>query len=160
LRTPFTPRLIDPEKLTSTEVLAALERTPDFARAWAPEKTLGNLEAITEMGRLLLDQPEQLWSRESARFNNNQAPFDLGVRQMRQALLDDAVIVDVAGFTSTEVPASTPPATMLVGAAKVEENTETRPVLQMAMLIVHELLNEGVGDPTAALQTALVEANS
>ena len=158
LQTPFSPGLVEPERVDSTAVLAALEVSPIFAAAFAEERRAGNLATLTQMGKLVLGDPDQLWLTHSAKFAGDRGRFDQGVEEMRRALLDDAVAADVASLSAGGLPADVTPQGIVDAARKLNENAQSRAALQTTVLLQHELRSEGVADPAAALRTALAGA--
>ncbi|MBP0445852.1 hypothetical protein J8J14_13815 [Roseomonas sp. SSH11] len=160
LQAPIAPGVIEPAALTSTMVLAALEISPEFASAWGPERQAGNLDVITEMGRQALADPEGLWSREGDRFNGDRAAFNRGLVALQRVLLARAVEDDTASITRAEMPGGATPATVLDAVSRLQSDPEGRATLQTAVQLVHELRNQGVDDPVAALRMVRPEDGS
>jgi hypothetical protein len=157
LQTPFSPGLIEPQAVTSTMVLAALEVSPEFGAAWNADRAQGDLAAITDMGRLLLEDPERLWAQESARFGADRVRFDRGLQEMRRALLGQAVAADTGSITRAELPEEMTPAQILGAVSMLQPSPEGKAILQTAVQLIHEMRNEGVSDPVGALRAAAVE---
>jgi SMODS and SLOG-associating 2TM effector domain 1 len=158
LQTPFSPGLVEPEHIDSTVVLAALEVSPIFSAAFAEEQGVGNLAFLSQVGKLVLGDPDQLWLAHSAKFAGDRGRFDQGVEEMRRALLNDAVAADVASLSAGGLPADVTPQGIVDAARKLNENAQSRAALQTTVLLQHELRSEGVADPAAALRTALAGA--
>ncbi|WP_207538267.1 hypothetical protein [Sabulicella rubraurantiaca] len=154
LQAPIAPGLLEPTALTSTMVLAAMEGAPEFADAWAAEREQQNLAAITEMGRLVVEDPEELWSREQARFSGDRAAFDRGLEAMRRTLLARAVEEDTASIPRAELPDGASPPQLLDAVSRVQSDPEGRATLQTVVQLMHELRNEGEVDPVASLRLA------
>ena len=157
LQTPFSPGLVEPKPDNTTVILAALEVSPIFAAAFTAERKAGNLAAISQVGDLVLTDPEQLWATNSAKFGGDRGRFDQGVEEMRRALLDDAVGDDLQAVSSGKLPAGTTPGVIVDAAAKLNASPNSQAALQTTVQLLHELRNEGVADPLAALQAALTE---
>ena len=74
---------------------------------------------------------------------------------MRRALLDQAVADDLSTMGDAALPAGTTPMAVLDAAQTLNTTADGRATLQATVQLVHELRNEGVADPVAALRTAL-----
>jgi hypothetical protein len=102
-----------------------------------------------------LDDPEKLWATHSGRFAGDRSRFDQGVEEIRRALLKGAVNTDVANLSATGLPEDMTPQGVTDAARTLNENPNSRAVLQTTVMLLHELRSEGVADPVAALRTAL-----
>jgi hypothetical protein len=153
LATPFSPRQLEIAGVDSTGVLAAMDVSPVFGAAFASERQQGNLAMLSTLGQLLVENPEEIWTRFQDRFGRDRTQFDVGLREMRAALLDAASEADLASIAAQTRTDGATPRELLAAAAQLRETADGAEGLQTTVQLVHELRAAGVTEPAAALRS-------
>jgi hypothetical protein len=127
--------------------------SPVFGAAFASERQQGNLAMLSTLGQLLVENPEEIWTRFQDRFGRDRTQFDVGLREMRAALLDAASEADLASIAAQTRTDGATPRELLAAAAQLRETADGAEGLQTTVQLVHELRAAGVTEPAAALRS-------